>query len=91
MQIAERFSKTVDVDRFQFGQLTELLALEGNPLAGANYKPLIYIGGRPVKGVNHIFIAEQTLILAKPERHIVTVTINEYDGNYNVVSIERIV
>ena len=27
MQIADRFSKTVDVDRFQFGQLTEMLAL----------------------------------------------------------------
>lgn len=66
-------------------------ALEGAPLAGANYKPLLYIGGQPVKGVNHIFIAEQTLILAKPERHIVLVTINEFDNNYNVVSIERIV
>lgn len=27
MQISERFSKTVDVDRFQPSQLTELLAL----------------------------------------------------------------
>lgn len=59
-------------------------------ICGAQYKPLIYVGGQPVKGVNHVFIAEQTLILAKPERHIVTVVINEFDGNYNLVSIERI-
>ena len=61
-----------------------------NDYIGATYKPLLYVGGQPVKGVNHIFIAQQTLILARPERHIVLVTINEYGGNYNVVSIERI-
>lgn len=60
-------------------------------ILGAAYKPLLYVGGQPVKGVNHVFIAQQTLILAKPERHIVLVTINEFDGHYNVVSIERIV
>lgn len=60
-------------------------------ILGATYKPLLYIGGQPVKGINHIFIAQQTLVLAKPERHIVLVTINEFDGNYNLVSIERII
>ena len=59
-------------------------------ICGATYKPIAYVGGQPVKGVNHVFIAEQTLVLAKPERHIVTVTINEFNGNYNLVSIERI-
>ena len=59
-------------------------------IVGATYKPLLYIGGQPVRGVNHIFIAEQTLVLARPERHIVTVTINEFGGNYNIVGIERI-
>ena len=39
-----------------------------NDIVGAQYKPLLYIGGQPVKGVNHVFIAEQTLILARPER-----------------------
>lgn len=62
-----------------------------NPIIGASYKPIAYVGGQPVKGVNHIFIAQQTLILAVPERHIALVTINEFDGNYNIVSIERIV
>lgn len=62
-----------------------------NNILGATYKPLLYVGGQPAKGVNHVFIAQQTLILAKPERHIVLVTINEFDGNYNIVSIERII
>lgn len=64
-------------------------AMEG--FLSASYKPLIYVGGQPVKGVNHIFIAQQTLVLARPERHIVLVTINEFDEHYNVTSIERIV
>lgn len=60
-------------------------------IVGNEYKPIAYIGGQPVKGVNHIFIAQQTLILAKPERHIVLITINEFDGNFNTVCIERII
>ena len=60
-------------------------------IVGAQYKPIAYIGGQPVKGVNHIFIAQQTLILAKPKRHIVLVAINEFDGNFNTVCIERII
>ena len=60
-------------------------------ILGASYKAITYVGGQPVKGVNHVFIAQQTLVLAKPERHIVLVTINEFDGNYNITGIERIV
>lgn len=62
-----------------------------NEICGATYKPVLYVGGQPVKGVNHVFIAEQTFVIAKPERHIAIVTINEFDGKYNVVSIERII
>ncbi len=65
-------------------------ALEGK-LVGATYKPIAYVGTQVVKGVNHIFIAEQTLIVATPERHIVLVTINEFDGNYSIVGIDRII
>ena len=60
-------------------------------LVGANYKPMPYVGTQVVKGVNHIFIAEQTLVVATPERHIVLVTINEFDGKYSLVGIDRII
>ena len=59
-------------------------------LVGASYKPMAYVGTQIAKGVNHVFIAQQTLVLAQPERHIVLVTINEFDGKYNVVGIERV-
>ncbi len=61
------------------------------PSVGANYKPLVYVGTQVVKGVNYVFVAQQTLVLAQPEHHIVPVTINEFDGKFQVVNIERIV
>ena len=60
-------------------------------LVGANYKPMAYVGTQVVKGVNHIFIAQQTSATANGERHIVTVTINEFDGKFELAMIERII
>lgn len=59
---------------------------------GASYKPLMCVGKQIAKGTNYWFIAEQTLILATPEKHIVTIAINEFSGNYTPVngSIVRI-
>ena len=67
------------------------IAVEGG-IVGAGYKPLIYVGEQVVKGVNYWFIAEQTLILAEPERHIVKIAVNEFNGEYKIVphSIEVI-
>ena len=59
-------------------------------MAGATYKPMAYVGSRVVKGINHVFIVEQTLVLAKPVRHIATLTINEFNGEYTITSIERL-
>ena len=65
------------------------VAIEGG-IVGAGYKPLLYVGSQVVKGVNHWFIAEQTLILAQPERHIVKIAVNEFnqakdDGEFETV------
>lgn len=65
-------------------------AFDGS-MTGAGYKPMAYVANQPVKGTNHVFIAEQTLILAKPVRHIVLVTINEFEGTYSTVGISQIV
>ena len=59
-------------------------AIEGG-LVGASYKPLVYVGSQQVKGVNHWFIAEQTLMTATPEKKIVTLAINEFNGIYAVI------
>ena len=59
-------------------------------LVGAKYKPIAYVGSQQVKGVNHVFIAEQTLMTATPERRIVTVKVNVYEGKAEHLTIERI-
>lgn len=59
-------------------------------ITGASYKPFAYVGTQLVKGVNHFFLAEQTIITRQPERHITLVNINEFDGNFKLVAVERI-
>ncbi len=61
-------------------------------LVGANYVPLLYVGTQQVRGTNHWFIAEQTFITALPERHLVKLAVNEFNGSFAVVphSIEVI-
>ena len=54
-------------------------------LCGASYKPLVYIGKQQVRGVNHWFIAEQTLITNPPAKHIVTIAVNEFNGVFAIV------
>lgn len=54
-------------------------------ITGASYKPLKYCGEQSAKGVNYWFIAEQISVTAKPERKIVTLGINEFNGVYGVI------
>ena len=60
------------------------IAVEGG-IVGAGYKPLVFVGTQTVKGTNYHFIAEQTLILAEPQRHIVKIVVNEFNGEYKIV------
>ena len=66
--------------------------IENPALVGASYKVLMYVGDQLVRGKNYWFIAEQTLITKTPEKHVVTLAINEFEGNYTLVngSIVRI-
>lgn len=68
-------------------------AFETSGLVGASYKPLLYVGEQPVKGINHWFICEQTMITREPERHLVSLAINEFKDEYELVSgsIKRII
>ena len=60
-------------------------AIETAELTGASYKPLMYVGTQVVRGVNHWFICEQTLVTARPEKHIVKLAVNEFQGNFELV------
>lgn len=67
-------------------------AVDGG-LVGASYKPLLYIGKQTARGINHWFIALQTLTTNPIIQHIVTIAINEFNGVYAIVpsSIEVII
>ena len=61
---------------------TEIEQLE---MTGATYKPVLYVGSQQVKGVNHWFIAEQTLITKNAERRLIRLAINVFDGRYTII------
>ena len=63
-----------------------------NYLVGATYKPLLFVGTQITKGVNYWFVAEQSFSITTPERRIVKIAINEFEGKCTVVdgSIEVI-
>ena len=86
----------IELEKFEVGKFPQkaasaLTALEG--IVGASYKPILLLGTQIVKGVNYIFLCEQTLITKEPERHIVTLAVNEFNGEYELVnnSIEVII
>ena len=59
-------------------------------LAGAAYKPLLYLGKQVAKGVDYFFIAEQTFSDRQATRHVGAVTIHGINGEYEILSIEEI-
>ena len=65
-------------------------AVEG--LTGASYEPLMTVGRQPSKGTNYWFFAKQVMSTSTPENHVVTIAINEFQGDYTRVngSIVRI-
>lgn len=56
-----------------------------------SYKPIAYVGTQQVKGINHVFLAEQTFFTDGTVRHIVIVTVNEFNGKYQPVGVEQII
>lgn len=63
-------------------------AAEG--ITGASYKPLLFLGHQTVKGENYFFVAEQTLLTNPIVRRVVRLTINEFNGEYEIVDVAEI-
>lgn len=60
-------------------------------MVGAGYKPVAVLVEQIVKGKNVTFLAEQTLVLKEPVRHIVLITINKFGREQaTITSIERL-
>ncbi len=60
-----------------------ILEEELKSLTGATYKIIGYVGTQSVKGTNHVFVLEQLMSTAKVERHIVEVSVNEFQGEFS--------
>ena len=60
-------------------------ALETSGLVGASYKPVLYVGTKVTKGVNHVFIAEQTRMTNPVTRRLVRLEINEFRNQFELV------
>lgn len=54
-------------------------------IVGCNYKPLAYVGTQQVKGINHWFIAEQTVLNATLDKNIVYLAINEFNDTFTLI------
>ena len=74
-----------DLTKLPQNVASAMSTLENAEIVGASYKALIYLGRQVVKGMNHYFIAEQTLMTAGLDKHIVIIAVNEYNGEYEVV------
>ena len=60
-------------------------AVETAELTGASYKPILFVGTQPVRGINYWFFAEQTLVTNPPQKHIVKLAVNEFQGKFEIV------
>lgn len=61
-----------------------------NEIVGVTLNPVLFVGEQQVKGTNYIFIAEQITVTRTPQRKLVKVVINEFGGEYKIVSIENL-
>ena len=55
-------------------------------IVGCGYKPLIYVGKQVGRGIDYVFVAEQTILSNPPVRRVVSFTVNCLNGNYELVN-----
>ena len=61
--------------------------LNKRDLVGAPvYKIFSYVGPQVARGTNHVFLVEKSHLTSVLTRHILEVVVNEFAGNYTVVS-----
>ena len=82
---AIEFNIITDMTKLPQKAASAASAIETAELTGASYKPIMYVGTQIVRGVNYWFICEQTLVTARPEKHIVKLAVNEFQGKFELV------
>lgn len=70
-------------------------AVNSNPLLGATYNPIWYVGKQTVNGVNHLFIAEDIRSTKNKDKSIVGLVINVPPGENSIkgegAKVDRII
>lgn len=79
------FNVITDMKKLPQKVASAAAAVENAEIVGASYKPLIFCGSQVVHGTNYFFIAEQTLVIKKPVKRIVSLTVNELNGEFKIV------
>ena len=57
----------------------------GKELVGAKFKVILPLAAQVVNGVNSFFLCEETFMTSPRARRLVTLAVNEHDGEYRVV------
>lgn len=79
------FNIITDLKRLPQKPASAMSTIEKLELAGAGYKPLMYVGDQLVRGTNYWFISEQVMSTRTAEKHIVWIAVNEFDNKFEVV------
>lgn len=82
---AIEFNIITDLTKLPQKVASAAAAVEYTELVGASYKPLVYVGKQPTRGTNYWFIAEETLVTHPPQKKIVTLAVNEFQGAFALV------
>ena len=80
---------TFQLENFKACELTQEAAsawsaVEG--IVGCGYVPLLYVGKQVGRGIDYVFVAEQTILSNPPVRRVVSFTVNCLNGNYELVN-----
>lgn len=79
------FKIITDLTKLPQSVASAMSELENKDRVGATFKPLVYVGSQVVRGINYWFIAEETLITANFDKRVVTIAVNEFGGEYEIV------
>lgn len=83
---AIEFNIITDMTKLPQKVASAAAAVEYTELVGASYKPLVYVGKQITRGTNYWFIAEETLVTHPPQKKLVTLAVNEFQGTFALVN-----
>lgn len=84
-------SWNIDVSIGSMPEKVATAVSELDNLAGAEYKPIAYLGSQVVNGTNHAVLAEQILVCGKDVKNVVLLIFHETKEGVTLSNIERVI